>query len=98
MKKISLLLIAVVSATLLLPFPSGSKVKAQNKADNEEGPKWEYLALYIDAKRLATGSGPRTRNSEATRTINVQGEQGWELVAVNATSANESVFYFKKQK
>ena len=98
MKKISLLLIAVVCVTILLNFPSGPKARAQNNAGSSEAPKWEYLALYIDAKRLATGSGPRTRNSEATKTINTQGEQGWELVAVNATSANESVFYFKRLK
>ena len=98
MKKISLLLIAVFSATLLLPFPYGFKATAQNKASNEEGPKWEYLAIYIDTKRLATGSGPRTRNSEATKTLNTQGELGWNLVAVNGTSGNESVFYFNRLK
>lgn len=98
MKNFSLLLFPIIGLTVLLSFPSSTKVNAQDSKSSWSGPSWEYKVIYYDDRPQSGTSGTRARSSASESKLNTLGKEGWELVSVRTGSGSEAVFYFKRKK
>ena len=97
---LSLILLAVIAAFISVPLFSDSDLRAQETktAPSVEFQKWEYRALRIQCRRQ-TGTLNRelsAREAQSEDTLNLLGQEGWELVTVRNDGSTEPVFYFKR--